>query len=263
MNDVIKLESVVDDMKISNNNVNDCSACFRGKMTNERSRLSDARAKAPLELVNCDLAGPMDPTSRESFRYTLGFTDDYSGLVTVHFLKSKDSTVEATKRFIADDAPYGCVKRFRSDNGGEFKELMLENKIKHETSASRSSHQNGRAERQCRTIFDLARLVESGPPKQLWNYAVRSTAYIRNRWFNSRLAKTPFEAVKDLRPNVSNMHSFGTQCFAYVDEKKLDDRSEEGVFVGYDRGSPATWCILQMQTRLRESDVFDSLKLLL
>ena len=150
-------------------------------------------------------------------------------------------------RFITDVAPYGRVKRLRSDNGGEFisrefKELMLENKIKHETSAPRSPHQNGTAERQWRTIFDMARclLVESGLPKQLWNYAVMSAAYIRNRCFNSRLAKTPFEAVTDLRPNISNMHSFGTQCFAYVDKKKkLDDRSEEGIFVGYDRGSPA------------------------
>ena len=99
MNDVMKLESVVDGMKISNKNVNDCSVCIRGKMTKERSRLPDARAKVPLELVHCDLAGPMYPTSREGFRYTLGFTDDYSGLVTVYFLKSKDSTVEATKRF--------------------------------------------------------------------------------------------------------------------------------------------------------------------
>ena len=44
MNDVMKLESVVDGMKISNKNVNDCSVCIRGKMTNERSRLPDARA---------------------------------------------------------------------------------------------------------------------------------------------------------------------------------------------------------------------------
>ena len=162
-------------------------------------------------------------------------------------LTCNNPSVEATKRFIADVAPYGRVKRLRSDNGGEFisrkfKELILENKIKHETSAPRSPHQNGIAERQWRTIFDMARclLVESGLPKQLWNYAVMSAAYIRNRCFNSRLAKTPFEAVTYLRPNISNMHSFGTQCFAYVDEKKkLDDRSEEGIFVGYDRGSPA------------------------
>ncbi len=64
MNDVMKLESVVDGMKISSKNVSDCTVCIRGKMTNERSRLPDVRAKAPLELVHSDLVGPMDPTSR-------------------------------------------------------------------------------------------------------------------------------------------------------------------------------------------------------
>ena len=36
------------------------------------------------------------------------------------------------------------------------------------------------------------------------------------------------------------MHIFGTVCFAYIQEKKkLDDRAEKGIFVGYDKGSPA------------------------
>ena len=94
--------------------------CLKAKITNERSRLLDANAKIPLEIVHCDLAGPIEPTSRDEFRYTLGFTDDYSGLTIIYFLKSKDCTVEATKRFLADVTPYGCIKRFRSDNGGEF-----------------------------------------------------------------------------------------------------------------------------------------------
>ena len=42
------------------------------------------------------------------------------------------------------------------------------------------------------------------------------------------------------KPDVSNMHIFGCNCFAYVQEKKkLDPRSEEGVFIGYDVVSPA------------------------
>jgi len=112
--DVKKLESVVDGMKISDKVENDCEVCIKGKLTQGKSKVPDAKASAALELVHCDLAGPMDPTSREGFRYTLGFTDDYSGLVSVYFLKGKDDTVEATKRFIADVAPYGSIKRLRS-----------------------------------------------------------------------------------------------------------------------------------------------------
>ena len=67
----------------------------------------------------------------------------------------------------------------RSDNGGEyisseFKSLLTKYGIKHELSAPHSPHQNGTAERNWRTLFDMARalLVESGLPKYLWTYAL-------------------------------------------------------------------------------------------
>ena len=83
-------------------------------------------------------------------------------------------------------------------------------------------------------------LLEANLPKTLWTYAVIASAYIRNRCFNSRLGKTPFEALTGKRPNLGNMHVFGSTCFAYVQNaKKLDARSKRGIFVGYDRESPA------------------------
>ena len=58
--------------------------------------------------------------------------------------------------------------------------------------------------------------------------------------FNPRIEKTPFEGFTGQKPNVSNMHAFGSVCYAYVQEKKkLYARSSKGVFVGYDKGSPA------------------------
>jgi hypothetical protein len=258
--DVLNLETVVEGMGITNKNVSDCDTCIRGKMTNDRSRVPDAKATRPLDLVHSDLAGPMDPTSREGFRYTLGFTDDFSGLVNTYFLKSKSDTTEATKQYLADIAPYGSIKRLRSDNGGEFlsgefKKVMIDNKIKHETSAPRSPHQNGTAERQWRTVFDMARcmLLESNIPKYLWNYAVLAARYIRNRCYNPRLGKTPLEAFTGKRPNISNMHVFGGKCFAYVDDtKKLDARSEEGVFIGYDKNSPAYLVYFPVENKIKK-----------
>ena len=36
------------------------------------------------------------------------------------------------------------------------------------------------------------------------------------------------------------MHVFGVVCYAYVQNaKKLEPRSKEGIFVGYDKKSPA------------------------
>ena len=83
-------------------------------------------------------------------------------------------------------------------------------------------------------------LLESNLPKYLWSYAVKVASYIRNRCYNPRTGKTPYESLTGLKPNLSNMHIFGCTCFAYVqDKKKLDPRSKEGIFVGCDSESPA------------------------
>ena len=109
-------------------------------------------------------------------------------------------------------------------------------------SAPYSPHQNGTAERCWRTLFEMARclIIESKLPKYLWTYAVKISAYIRNRCYNTRLNKTPFETFTKIKPNFSNMHIFGTKVFAYVQNKsKLDARCKEGKFLGYDGESPA------------------------
>eukprot|EP00794_Sanderia_malayensis_P006415 gene6415-7146_t len=245
--DLQKLPNVVNGMKIHDHKQNECIVCNMGKMCQTRNRKPDERAKGPLEFVHCDLAGPIDPKAKDGFMCALCFVDDFTGIHMVYFLQQKSDTVEATKMFLADIAPFGEVKRIRSDNGGEFiskdfRNLLIRNKIKHETSAPYSPHQNGTVERAWRSLFDMARclLIESNLPKTLWTYAVMTAAFIRNRCFNPRLDKTPYEALTGKKPDLSNMHIFGSIGYAYVQNaKKLDARSKEGIFVGYDKGSPA------------------------
>ena len=165
----------------------------------------------------------------------------------LYFLKRKSDATKATEKFLADMAPYGTIKRMRTDNGGEyssrfFRDLLAKNKIAHEFSAPHSPHQNGTAEVNWRTIFEMARclLLEAQLPKQLWNHAVRTAMYIRNRCYNPRIGMTAFEAITSRKPNLSNMHTFGAPCHAYIqDKKKLDPRSKPGIFIGYDNQSPA------------------------
>ena len=247
--DVVKLQNVVDGMKIIRyaSTTNDCDVCTLGKLTQSRSRIPDARATVPLELVHSDLAGPIEPASREGFKYAISFTDDYSGAVFVYLLKKKSDTVTATEKFLADCAPYGDVKCIRSDNGteytsSEFNELLTKNRIRHDTSAPYSPHQNGTAERHWRTLFEMARclLVQADLNKELWPYAVMAAAYIRNRCYNNRVQQTPYFILTGRQPNLSNMRVFGSECYAYKQNKrKLDTRCTKGIFVGYDRGSPA------------------------
>ena len=152
MNDVLKLEGVVEGMKITSKGKPECGTCVQGKMSQYQNREPDRRATAPLQLVHSDLAGPVTPVSKEGHKYAMVFVDDFSGAFGVYFLKNKSDATRATEQFLADTAPYGSVKRLRSDNGGEyiseeFKSLLLKNHIKHETSAPYSPHQNGTAER--------------------------------------------------------------------------------------------------------------------
>ena len=41
------------------------------------------------------------------------------------------------------------------------------------------------------------------------------------------------------KPNLKNMHIFGTVRHAYIQNKKLEARCERGIFLGYDMESPA------------------------
>lgn len=246
--DLMKLENLVQGMKIVDKDKKfHCEVCVLGKMSDNRSRKPDKSAKHPFDCVHVDLAGPIDPEDRNGMKYALICIDKYSNLTSVYFIKQKSDAASAFKQYLSDIAPFGTVKAVRSDQGGEFlsKEfgsLLTDNKIKHEKTCPYSPHQNGKAERAWRSLFDMSRclLLQSGLPKTMWTYAVRASAYIRNRCFNKNIEATPFETATGIKPNIANMKTFGSTCYALKQNpKKLEDRSEKGIFVGYERNSPA------------------------
>ena len=257
--DVIKLEQVVTGMKITDKSKFNCNTCATGKLTQHRNRAPDERAMSNLELVHCDLAGPIDPVAKDGYKYAISFVDDYSGITMIYMLQKKSDTVAATERFYADSAPYGKVRRLRCDNGGEFsskdfKDLVRKNRTKLEYSAPYSPHQNGTVERSWRTNFDMARclLQDAKLSKNMWAYALKTAVYIRNRCFNHRTGKTPYEIFTGKRPNLNNLHQFGTKCFAYIQiKKKLDPRAKQGIFVGYDGISPAYLLYFSNQNKVK------------
>ena len=248
--DILKLQDVTVGMHIKGNKCRpekDCAVCVEGKFTQTRNRDPTDKVQTPLELVNTDLAGPVNNESIDGFKYMHSFTDVYTGAVMVYFLKAKSDAVQATEKYLADVAPYGTVKCIRSDNGTEFtsrefQTLLRKNKIKHETSCPYSPHQNGTAEREGRTLFEMARcmFIDSELPKSLWHYAIQEAAHIRNRCFNKHTGITPYSALTGKMCDLARMHKFGAVCYAYQQDRgKLDSRCEKGHFVGHDKGSPA------------------------
>lgn len=105
VSDVLKLPEVVEGMKITGNTKLDCNVCTEGKFINSRNRKTDTKAGEALELVHTDLAGPIEPTSQDGYKFAVLFTDDFSGAISVYFLKNKSDTTLATEKFLADCAP--------------------------------------------------------------------------------------------------------------------------------------------------------------
>jgi transposase InsO family protein len=116
----------------------------------------------------------------------------------VFFLQDKYETQGTLKCFLRR-AQNGCelkVKKIRSDNGSEFKNLQVEEYleeegIKHEFSAPYTPHQNGVAERKNRTLIDMARtmLGEYKTSERLWSEAVDTAFHAINRLYLHRLLK--------------------------------------------------------------------------
>jgi transposase InsO family protein len=120
----------------------------------------------PLELLHMDLFGPIAYLSIDRSKYGLVIADDYSCFTWVFFLQDKSETQEILKLFLrwAQNEFELKVKKIRSDNGFEFKNLQVkeyleEGGIKHEFFAPYTPQQNGVVERKNRTLIDMARTM--------------------------------------------------------------------------------------------------------
>ena len=111
-------------------------------------------------------------------------------------------------------------------------------------SVADAHQQNSVAERMNRTIMDRVHsmLSESGVSQKLWAEAVHTTVYVRNRCPTSSLPNnlTPYEAWYGTKPSVKHLRVFGCLAYAHIPLKqrtKLDPKSEDCTFVGYDDDS--------------------------
>ena len=130
-----------------------------------------------------DLFGPVAYLSIGGSKYGLVIVDDFSRFTWVFFLQDKSETQGTLKRFLrrAQNEFELKVKKIRSDNGSEFKNLQVEEfleeeGIKHEFSAPYTPQQNGVVERKNMTLIDMARtmLGEFKTPECFWSEAVDS-----------------------------------------------------------------------------------------
>jgi transposase InsO family protein len=242
--DIKKLATVTTGMTITQAKMNDpCMTCETNKFTRQPKThdTPTITATKPLERVHTDLCGPITPTSRDGHKYVINFIDEYSSMIFVYCLRSKDEAHIGLQKFLADVSPIGQPLELHSDNGGEylsshFQNILLDRGIKHTTTTPHSPYQNGKAERSWRSIMEMARclLTESDLPKQYWSYSVRHTQYLRNRTYQRRTDSTAYELFTNRQPDMRTIHTFGSPCTFYNEgpKAKMDKRGLDGTYLG-------------------------------
>src|SRR5258705_6380538 len=159
-----------------------CASCAKGKATRALFPASKSgHANKVLGLVHSDLWGPAPVQTITGTRYVITFTDDKSRWVWVAFLKCKSKAFTAFKEWLifAEKQTGQQLYIFCSDNGGEFltkewRQMLNDRGIHHETTSPYTPKQNGDAEHQNHSIFDRVRtvLINAGLPLSLFAEAI-------------------------------------------------------------------------------------------
>ncbi|GJX91101.1 putative RNA-directed DNA polymerase [Tanacetum coccineum] len=167
-----------------------CKGCLEGKQTrNPYPTQTLYKAKERLELIHADICGPISPPTPAGNRYFFLLVDDFSRVMWVYMLKSKDEALGMFQKFrvLVENETGVKVKTLRTDRGGEFNskaftEYCEDTGLKHHFTAPYSPQQNGVVERRNRSVIEMARSMMKSMevPDTLWGEAVRQAVYIQN-----------------------------------------------------------------------------------
>ncbi|GKA84219.1 zinc finger, CCHC-type containing protein [Tanacetum coccineum] len=128
-----------------------CEGCLVGKQTRKTyPSHTSFRANKRLELVHGDLCGPISPPTPTGNRYFMLLVDDYSRVMWVYLLKTKDEALEVFKNF---------RRKVEVETGEKLKVL--------------------RTDRSVEMVRSMLKTMNV--PNVLWGEAVNHVVYILNR----------------------------------------------------------------------------------
>lgn len=230
------------------NNFMKCAICIENKMNNLPFENDRSRANELLELIHTDLNGPHRTVGSNGEKYFFTLTDDYSKIIKIFCIKSKDQVFDCLVEFVneAENITNKRVKKLRCDNGTEYinhKIISFARKkgIRLNPCPTYVHELNGTAERLNRTIMDMARclMAEAEIDRKFWPEAVKTSAYLKNRMLaNTIERKTPYEIFFKKKPDAKYLRIFGSKVSVRIPDvkrdSKWDEKAEFGILVGYD-----------------------------
>lgn len=230
----------------SNLNSFTCEGCIKGKLARKPFKTREVRKFDVGESFHTDMMGPMEVESIDGTRFALVCKDEMSSYRIVFFLKQKSDAINSLTAYINHvfKVTGNKVKVMRSDNASELTDsrvqtLCSNNNITHELSAPYVPQQNGLAERENRTLVELARSMmhDVNVPKTLWPEALDTAAYVLNLIPNKKQNNvSPFELWNKKKPSYDHLHKFGSLVYGRIHEslrKKWDSKARPFIFVGY------------------------------
>ncbi|KAJ9520839.1 hypothetical protein QJQ45_014037 [Haematococcus lacustris] len=233
-----------------------------------------APVTAPLGLIHMDVCGPMHARARDGSLYVATFLDEHTKLSVCVPISSKAQVPDTVRTVIEEletQSGYHC-KAIRTDNGTEYvnsrmREYCASKGIVHQHSAPYSPQQNGAAERLNRTIFEKARSIIHSADISLsfWAHAVKFANHVRCLLPVSGQPLTPWEAFYGVKPDLSGLRVFGCRVWLHVPDhqrSKLQAKSVEGLFIGYEPGSKAYKVLVNGRETCSKDIVFDELSVL-
>ena len=243
-----------------------CECCVKGKMARTPfPKEAKNKAQSILDLVHTDVCGPMQTVTPAQKRYILTIIDDYSRYCTIYFMQYKSEAPKLIKQFVEmTKTQLGKKpKVIRSDRGREYVNDELQQYLKAEGirmqyTTAYSPQQNGVAERKNRSLIEMARcmLLDADLDKKYWAEAANTANYLQNILPTKAANKTPYELWTSKKPDVKNLHIFGCKAYVFVHKeqrKKLDDKAEKMIFVGYSEESKGYRFLDKTTSRIRIS----------
>ncbi|KAL8092398.1 hypothetical protein AgCh_034612 [Apium graveolens] len=250
INTLVKKELVRDMPNLEFAQVEVCEACQKGKM----KRSSHKSQVKNCELYKCTIA---------AYSQFIHFKDETPHIIIEHIIKIEKQ---------AED--HNCVKRFRSDNGTEFKNAIMSEFCKskgivQEFSVARTPQQNGAVEIKNRTLVEASRTMvqDTKLPISFWEEAFNTACYTQNRYLiNKAHGKSPYPIMFKRKPTIKHLHVFGNKCYILKDNseyvEKFDSKVFEAIFLGYslERTSYKVYVIDQKKIMENTDVTFDDEK---
>lgn len=142
----------------------------------------------------------------------------------------------------------------RCDNGGEYKSqdfklFCKKNGTVIDFTNPYTPEQNGKSERYNRSLVEKARsmMQHADVPKEFWDEAVRTAAYLINRSPSANLEDaTPAEVWYGKKPDVSNLTVFGCIAYSHIPKElrnKFDAKVRKCVMLGYNNNGYRLWSV--------------------